>query len=284
MIDQTIEEIEEMQTHSSSIVAVKAAGALRSLTDSDFPTVEEYVRALDRNSSALRRAKPSHASLYKTQRQIVTTVSDADVDTVAEAQQLTEQVIDEVIETVESAKEQAAERAAELIDDGSTLLTHDYSTTVLRTLELALENGYDLTVYITEGRPRYLGRKTARALTEFDGVDPHLIVDNASGHFLPECDRVLVGMDSVVDGHLHNRIGTYPITATAADVGVPVTAVGASAKIPEGGFQFENEIRPVSEVMREPAEGFSIENPNYDATPVELLDSIVTDDGIRRYE
>jgi len=284
MIDQTIEEIEEMQTHSSSIVAVKAAAALRSLTDGDFPTVEEYVRALDRNSSALRRAKPSHASLYKTQRQIVTTVSDADADTVEEAQQLTEQVIDEVIETVESAKEQAAERAVELIDDGATLLTHDYSTTVLRTIELALEEGYELTVYITEGRPRYLGRKTARALAEFDGVDPHLIVDNASGHFLSNCDRVLVGMDSVVDGHLHNRIGTYPIAATAADVGVPVTAVGASAKIPEGGFQFENEFRPVSEVMREPAEGFTIENPNYDATPVELLDSIVTDDGIRQYE
>ncbi len=284
MIDQTIEEIEEMQTHSSSIVAVKAAGALRSLTDGDFPTVEEYVRALDRNSSALRRAKPSHASLYKTQRQIVTTVSDADADTVEEAQQLTEQVIDEVIETVESAKEEAAKRAVELIDDGATLLTHDYSTTILRTLELALEEGHELTVYITEGRPRYLGRKTARTLAEFDGVDPHLIVDNASGHFLPDCDRVLVGMDSVVDGHLHNRIGTYPIAATAADVGVPVTAVGASAKIPEGGFQFENELRPVSEVMREPAEGFTIENPNYDATPVELLDSIVTDDGIRRYE
>ncbi|MFW6018255.1 MAG: translation initiation factor eIF-2B [Halapricum sp.] len=284
MIDQTIEEIEEMQTHSSSVVAVKAAQALRSLTDGDFPTVEEYVRALDRNSSALRRAKPSHASLYNTQRQIVETVTGADLDTVAEAQALTEEVIHEVIETVESAKEEAAGRAVELIDDGATLLTHDYSTTVLRTLELALEAGYELTVYITEGRPRYLGRKTARTLAEHEDVETHLIVDNASGYFLPQCDRVIVGMDSVVDGLLHNRIGTYPITATAADVGVPVTAVGASAKIPEGGFQFENEFRPVSEVMREPAEGFAIENPNYDATPVELLDSIVTDEGIRRYE
>ncbi|MEF8881123.1 MAG: translation initiation factor eIF-2B [Halapricum sp.] len=284
MIDQTIEEIEEMQTHSSSIVAVKAASALRSLTDDEFPTVEEYVRALERNSNALCRAKPSHASLFETQRRIVATVTDADLDTVEEAQSVTEDVIDEVIETVESAKEEAAEQALELIDDRTTLLTHDYSTTVLRTLELAVEEGYELTVYITEGRPRYLGRKTARTFAEIDGIEPHLIVDNASGHFLPECDRVIVGMDSVVEGHLHNRIGTYPLAATAADVGVPVTAVGASAKIPEGGFQFENEFRSVSEVMREPAEGFVIENPNYDATPVELLDSIVTDEGIRRYD
>ncbi|QCC52669.1 translation initiation factor eIF-2B [Halapricum salinum] len=283
MIDQTIEEIEEMQTHSSSVVAVKAADALRSLLDDDFPTVEEYVRALERNSSALRRAKPSHASLYKTQRQIVDTVTDADPATVAEAQELTDTVITDVIDTVESAKQEAAETALTFLEDGMTLLTHDYSTTILRTLELAAQKDYELTVYITEARPRYLGRKTARRLAEIPEIDPHLIVDSACGYFLSECDRVLVGMDSVVDGNLYNRIGTYPITATASDVGVPVTAVGASAKMPEGGFQFENEFRSVSEVMREPAEGFVVENPNYDATPVELLDSIVTDDGIKRY-
>ena len=282
MIDETIEEIEEMQTHSSSVVAVKAARALRSLTDDEFPTVEEYIRALERNSNALKRAKPSHASLYNTQREIITTVTEADADTVEEAQDVTREVIERVIDSVESAKQEAAATAVGLLDDGMTLLVHDFSTTVQRTLELAVQEGYSLTVYITEARPRYLGRKTARKLADIDEIDPHLIVDSASGYFLEECDRVLVGMDSVVDGKLHNRIGTYPITATANDVGVPVTAVGASAKMPEGGFKFVNEYRSVSEVMREPAEGFTVENPNYDATPVELLDCIVTDDGVHR--
>jgi len=31
--------------------------------------------------------------------------------------------------------------------------------------------------------------------------------------------------------------------------------------------------------MREPAEGFTVENPAYDATPIELVESIVTDEG-----
>jgi translation initiation factor eIF-2B subunit delta len=284
MIDETIEEIEEMQTHSSSVVAVKAARALRSLTDQEFPTVEEYIRALERNSNALKRAKPSHASLYKTQREIVTAVTDANPDTVEEAQVQTDEVIDRVVETVETAKEGAAETALDLLEDDMTLLVHDYSTTVLRTLELAAQKGYEMTVYVTEARPRYLGRKTARHLAEFPEFETHLVVDSACGHFLPECDRVLVGMDSVVDGKLHNRIGTYPITATAADVGVPVTAIGAAAKMPEGGFKFVNEFRSVSEVMREPADGFAVENPNYDATPVELLDCIATDEGIHTYD
>jgi translation initiation factor eIF-2B subunit delta len=33
--------------------------------------------------------------------------------------------------------------------------------------------------------------------------------------------------------------------------------------------------------MREPAEGFWIENPAYDATPLRLVDSVITDEGMR---
>ena len=106
MIDETVEEISEMQTHSSSVVAVKAAQALRVLTDREFPTVEDYIRTLDRNSSALRRANPSHASLHTTQHRIVTAVSDADPDDVATAKELTIGAIEEVIEAVESATDE----------------------------------------------------------------------------------------------------------------------------------------------------------------------------------
>lgn len=276
-----------MQTHSSSVVAVKAARALASLTAQEFPTVEEYVRALERNSSALRRAKPSHATLYNTQRRIIHTVAEGEYDEVEAAKAATEQVIEDVIDTVESAKSEAAANAAEELADDRTILTHDYSTTVIATLErlAEVEDGVaqrPITLFITEARPRYLGRKTARHFGPIEGIDVHLIVDSASAQYLPECDRVLVGMDSLVEDVLYNRVGTHTLSAAAADAGVPVTAVGASTKIPEGGFQFQNERRPVSEVMREPAEGFVVENVNYDGTPVELLDSIATDDGIRR--
>jgi len=283
MIDETVEEIEQMQTHSSSVVAIKAAEALRALTEGEYPTVEEYVRTLERNSSALKRANPSHASLQNTQRELVETVTGSDPDTVEEAQETLSATIDSVVEKVETGKSRAAENAAELFEDGMTLLTHDYSSTVLEAMELAAHQGTHFEVYVTEARPRYLGRKTARTLAEIDRIEPHLVVDSAAGHFLPECDRVLMGMDCIVEETLYNRIGTYPIAATAADVGVPVTIVGSGAKIIEGGFAFENEIRSPSEVMREPAEGFTVENPAYDATPTALLDSVVTDEGIEEF-
>ncbi|MFB6267468.1 MAG: translation initiation factor eIF-2B [Halodesulfurarchaeum sp.] len=281
MIDETAEEIREMRTHSSSVVAVKAARALRDLLDQEFPTVEEYLRTLERNSNALRRANPSHASLITTQREIVETVRAAEPDSVEGAKARTEGIIEEVVSTVENAKHRAAENAATELADGSTLLTHDYSTTVLEALEAAARDGAHLEVFVTEARPRHLGRKTARVLGQIDRIDPVLIVDSAAGHFLPEVDEVLVGMDCIVEDTLYNRVGTYPISATAADLSVPVTVTGSSAKIVDGGFRFENDFRAASEVIREPPEGFDVENPAYDATPTRLLERVITDEGVR---
>ncbi len=280
MIDETVEEIREMQTHSSSVVAVKAAEALRELSNREFASIEEYERSLDRNSRALRRAQPSHASLHTTQREIVQRVQDAAPETVEGAKRATEDAIDAVVEEVKRAKRDAAANAVELLPDGTVVLTHDYSSTVLEAIEMAAQEGRHLTVYVTEARPRFLGRKTARTLARVDRVETHLIVDSAAGHFLGECDRVLVGMDCIVDDTLYNRVGTFPISATATELAVPVSVVGSSAKLIEDGFAFENDHRPISEVILEPPVGFEVENPAYDATPTHLLDSVVTDNGI----
>lgn len=279
MIDETVEEIAEMQTHSSSVVAVKAARALRELLDREYPTVDQYLRALERNSDALRRANRSHVSLHTTQRGIVTSVSERDPETVDAAKEATEAAIAGAVERVERGKRRAARETQAILADGATLLTHDYSTTVLAALDRATEAGASFTVYVREARPRFLGRRMARRLAGFDGVDARLVVDSASGHVMPDCDRVLVGMSCLADGRLYNRVGTYPLAATAADAGVPVTTVGSTTKVADGGFAFENDHRPASEVLREPAEGFTVENPPYDATPVRLLDSVVTDEG-----
>ena len=282
MIDETVAEIEEMRTHSSSVVAVKAATALRELTDRAFPTVEEYLRTLERNSRALRRANRSHATLYATQQNIVDSVRGDEPDTVAAAKGLTVEAIERVVGEVESAKDQAAARAVSVLADDDLLFTHDFSSTVLSAIDGALAEGASFDVYVSESRPRYLGRKMARTLAAKDGVEVTLAVDAASGRYLAECDRVVVGMDCIVDGALYNRIGTYPLATAAADRDIPMTVVGADSKLVGGGFEFENEFRSPAEVLREPTDELTVANPAYDATPTRLLDTVVTDE--RTYE
>jgi translation initiation factor eIF-2B subunit delta len=279
MIDETVAEIQEMRSHSSSVVAVKAATALRELHDREYVSVDGFDRDLERNAGALRRANPSHASLHTAMRSI-TDATLGKADTPEEGKELLEEAITETVDRIESGKRRAAAHATDLLDDGDTILTHDYSSTVLEAVETACSNGTHLQAYVTEARPRYLGRKTARTIAGIDRIEPHLIVDSAAGHCLPKCDRVIIGMDCIVEGTLYNRVGTYPIAATAAREDVPVTVVGSSTKVIDD-FHFENEFRPSSEVMREPVEGITIENPAYDATPTALVDTLVTDEGIR---
>jgi translation initiation factor eIF-2B subunit delta len=282
MIDETIEEIREMRTHSSSVVAVKATRALGDLLEREFASVEDFERALEHNAGALRRANTSHATLHNAMRDVIDSVV-GQTQTVEASKTLLESTIDRVAMGIESRKREAATNAAEELQDGTSLLTHAYSSTVLEAIEQALAEGTELTIYVTEARPRYLGRRTARELASLDGVDLHLLVDGAAGYVLPEVDRVVIGMDCIVGDTFYNRIGTFPLIAAATLLDVPVTAVGSGAKIIDEGFRFENEIRSPSEVMLEPVDGIYIENPSYDATPVDLLDQIITDDGVLQF-
>jgi translation initiation factor eIF-2B subunit delta len=278
MIDETIEEIREMQTHSSSVVAIKATRALAELTEREYAAIDDFERALEHNVGALRRSNPSHASLHNAMRRVLEEVIGAST-TVEGSMATLEHTIEAVVEDIEQGKRGAAANAAETFEANETFLTHDYSSTVLDAIETAAVDT-PLTAYVTEARPRYLGRKTARSLAAIDTVDPHLVIDGACGHFLPECDRVVIGMDCIVGDTLYNRIGTFPLVTTANQVGVPVTVVGSSTKLIDE-FRFENEVRPATEVMLEPAEGITVENPAYDATPVDLIDEVVTDEGVR---
>jgi len=283
MIDETVREIEELQTQSSSVVAVKAARALGDVLEREHPTVEEFLLDLQRSSDALRRANHSHAPLYTSQDRIVSAVSEPEPESVDAGNERLESAIDEVVSDIESSKDAAAERAATLIDDGDTVLTHENSSTVMATFDAALAAGTTFSVYATESRPRLLGRRTVRQLADREGVEATLVIDSAAGHFLADCDRVFVGMNCLVGDVVYNRIGTFQIVTAAAAQDVPVTVAAASAKFVGGGFEFENPERPHPEVIREPADGFAVANPGYDATPTEYIDSIVTENGVMEF-
>lgn len=284
MIDETVRRIEELETQSSSGVAVEAATALRELLDREYRTVEEFEREIERNSNVLRGANHSHAPLHTTQQRIREAVTDAGPESVAEAKAALDDAIDDVVTEVEASKEAAAIRAANLLAEGDVVLTHSNSSTVTMALEYAARSGTAFDLYVTEARPNFFGRKPARHFAEFEEVAVTMIVDAAAGHVLPSCDRVLVGMNCIVEDTVYNRVGTFPIAATAQTVGVPVTVVGSSSKFIGEGFRFENLYRPRSDVMLEPAEGFSIENPMYDGTPTRLVDQVVTENEVLEFD
>ncbi len=282
MIDETVEQIEDMRTHSSSEVAITAIEALKYTLDGDHATVEEYLRSLTRNCRALRHADPSHASLFSATKSVESTVLGAEPETIDDARSVTLAAIDSEIATITQAKERAAEAAAKLLEEDSTYVTIDYSTTFLEALNRAeFDPETPATVYAMEARPRILGRKMARKMATIEGVKSSLIVDNAVGKVIDGCDGVFVGMTCVIDDVLYNRVGTYPLALVADAHDVPMYAVGADTKVVDEAFVFSSEERPTSEVSLEPLDDVHIENHMYDTTPIGLFDGVITDAGIR---
>jgi translation initiation factor 2B subunit (eIF-2B alpha/beta/delta family) len=164
----------------------------------------------------------------------------------------------------EAAAEDASRNSVAFLPEEGYVLTHSYSSTVRRALELAVKSRRNLTVYVTESIPGFEGKQLAKDLIGV-GVPVRLIADSAVSTVSSDADVVLVGADSVLtDGSLVNKIGTRKIGTLAEEEGIPFCVACESAKFSTLDFVGE----PVH-----------IEETLFDITPSEHVSRIITESG-----
>lgn len=101
----------------------------------------------------------------------------------------------------------------------------------------AHEAGIKVHVWVDETRPRSQGASLTAWELGQQGVDHHLIVDNAGGHLMQHglVDMVLVGTDRTTrTGDVANKIGTYLKALAAQDNDIPFYVA-----LPSSSFDFE---------------------------------------------
>ncbi len=142
--------------------------------------------------------------------------------------------------------------------------------------------------YATETRPLLQGaRLTAWELDQL-GVPHHVVVDSAAASVLAQgrVDAVVVGADRVAaDGHVANKIGTYPIALAAHRAGVPMIVAAPESTLDldtPTGSDIEIEVRDDEEVvayrgLRSAPPGTPGLNLAFDVTPPDLVTAIVTE-------
>jgi ribose 1,5-bisphosphate isomerase len=186
-----------------------------------------------------------------------------------------------------SAIERIGEIGAKRIMDGERILTHCNSTAVVAILKTAWSQGKKFEVTVTETRPRFQGRITAKELGSV-GIPVTMILDDAARYFLNEIDKVVVGADAVAaNGALVNKIGTSLIALAAHEARTRVFVAAETFKFsPETmiGELIEIEERESSEVIS-PTDlsqmpNTVVQNPAFDITPPEYIDLIITEKGI----
>ena len=191
---------------------------------------------------------------------------------------------------------------AELINDGSTVLTHcnagalatagDYGT-ALGVIRGAIDAGKRVAVIADETRPFLQGaRLTAWELSK-DNIPVTVITDNMAGHVMKQgkVDCVVVGADRIAaNGDAANKIGTYMVAVLAKQHDIPfyvaapfstvdlATATGEDIPIEE---RDSREVTHMGEHQLTP-EGVDVHNFAFDVTPNEMIAAIITDRGVAR--
>ena len=189
------------------------------------------------------------------------------------------------------------EHGAALLEDGDTVMTHcnagrlacvDWGT-ALGVIRSARALGKDIKVISCETRPLNQGsRITTWELME-DKIPVTLITYSMSGHVMRKgmVDSVIVWADRITQDSVFNKIGTYTHSVIAKEHNVPFYVAA-----PVSTFDFERFEDEIEIELRNPEElkffgkhqiaplGVNVYNPAFDATPMEYVTAIITENGI----
>lgn len=180
---------------------------------------------------------------------------------------------------LERAREGVVRTGVQVLDEVGPrrIVTISCSSTVRAVLEARPPGA----VLVSEGRPGLEGRTIAAGLAPLVG-EVTVCTDGAIARLLGEGDMVLCGADAVEsDGHLINKVGTFPLALAAARASVPFYAACESFKFSRrSGIVLEE--MDGAEVWDGPPEGVAVRNPYFERTPPDLVTGFITDDGVRR--
>ena len=288
-IFEAAEEIKKRKIHGATGVTIIALKALaNAILNSKVKNLTELYEEILNSGKILVKARPTTMLLANGIRFALYRIKKAEEDGVdlEEAKKKIYDDIQEFRERIEISIEKIAEIGSRRIEDGDTILTHGFSTTVFKLIEKTAEEK-KIKVIVTETRPEFQGRLMANKLNEIN-VPTTLIVDSAARFFMKDVDKVLLGAEAIAaNGAVINKIGSSLIALAAHEARVRVF-------VPAGTYKFSQEtmlgelieieerdptlVAPV-EFIKE-LSNLSIRNPAFDVTPPEYIDLIITEKGV----
>jgi methylthioribose-1-phosphate isomerase len=163
--------------------------------------------------------------------------------------------------------------------------------TALAVFYKAKEQGKDITVFVPETRPILQGARLTMWELKKNEIKSVLIVDSAISHILKteNISGIFTGADRIArNGDTANKIGTYSLSLSAKENGVPFYVVAPSTTF-DLALKDGKDI-PIEERAKEEVTEFmglitvpnntDVKNPAFDVTPHKFISGIVTEKGI----
>ncbi|GAC1392292.1 MAG: translation initiation factor IF-2 [Ktedonobacteraceae bacterium] len=276
-VEQRIEQVRNDREHGSRWLVRETILILRELAHDTSGSQDEQMRRLYRAGRSLAQAHPSMAALASAIGHVLS-VQGGPAAMAQEAEHL--------LHAYDTATARIAEHAKPLLH--GTLMTCSISGTVLDVLVANSQNIRQMIVL--EGRPRYEGREMVHALSQ-KGLAVTLITDAQADIFMPHCDSVVVGADSVLaNGDVLNKAGTALLAWSAQGYHVPFYILCETLKISwqrweDGREHWQDNLalleeKESEEVLAHPLAGVTVRNFYFDRTPHHLVSKVITEQGI----
>jgi translation initiation factor 2B subunit (eIF-2B alpha/beta/delta family)/ADP-ribose pyrophosphatase YjhB (NUDIX family) len=264
---RSVDELARDRVHGASTLGRRSIQVLAEAARvSNANSISELFSNLLSVALELRRAQPSMATIRNQTGRFLYDVQ-ATTQTATSVDQFREMIASlgqKAQADAGASAEDASRNSVAILPEEGYVLTHSYSSTVRRALELCVKSKHELTVYVTESSPGLEGKQLAKDLIGI-GVPVRLIADSAVGSVISDVDMVVVGADSVLgDGSVINKIGTRKIAVIAEEEEVPFCVVCESAKF--STLDFLGEPVHIAETL-------------FDLTPREYISKIVTESG-----
>ncbi len=290
------EAIRNMVVRGAPAIGITAAyGTVLGARDRYRENPKDWHKALVSDLDLLAAARPTAVNLRWAIERMRRVAETIDGDPVTRLLEEAQRIHSEDI----AANRRIGEFGAALIEPGSSVLTHcnagalatgGYGT-ALGVVRAAVTSGRVFGVFANETRPWLQGsRLTAWELLQ-EGIPVTLTADSAAATLMRQgrIRWVIVGADRIAaNGDVANKIGTYPLALAARQHGVKFMVAAPTSTIDldtRSGADIPIEVRAGEEIMefagqRTAPEGAHAWNPAFDITPAELIDAIVTENGV----
>lgn len=278
IIQQRIQQIVADREHGSRWLVREAIKVLHDLAQEPAQDQTEQLRQIYTSAYQLAHARPAMAALSSAVSRIISVYKQGPTAIAQEAQKL--------LDDYDTATQRIAQYAQPFLQ--GHIMTCSISGTVLETLFSHKEQIEEVTVL--EGRPRYEGRETARQLST-NGIAVTLITDAQADIFLPTCQCVVVGADSIlINGDVLNKAGTSLLAWDAHGRDIPFYVLSETLKIsPNRWYEHDHthiadnlkllEEKEPEEVLEQPIPGVKVRNFYFDHTTYRHVTSVITEQG-----
>ena len=165
-----------------------------------------------------------------------------------------------------------------IIKNNSIIFTHCHSSTVVQGLIYAKKHGRKFSVFNTETRPLFQGRKTAKEIAKA-GIKVTTMVDSAARQEINNADMMIIGADAILsNGNAVNKIGSGMFAEIAFYHKIPVYVATDSWKFSRQKVKIEE--RNYREIWKNVPKAVKIKNPAFEFVEAKHIKAIISELGI----